>query len=86
MSAITHKATKKDWLKFSVVMVIFIIGMIILMLYKIENVWLWIAYVIIWSWAEMKIAKNIHLKWWVWLLILLGLCIIDLIIINLLPH
>ncbi|MEM6720720.1 MAG: hypothetical protein AAF611_15430 [Bacteroidota bacterium] len=86
MSAITQKASKEDWGKFTIVMIVFIIGMIVMMLYKIENIWLWIGYVALWTWVEMVVAKNIHLKWWVWLLIIFGLCIIDIIIIYTLPH
>ena len=75
--------TKKDWFKFVLVMVVFIIGMIIMMVHEIRGFWIWTAYVAIWWWTEMLIAKNIHLKWWVWVFILLGLNIIDILIIGL---
>ena len=79
----TNKATRKDWIKFVLVMIVFIIGMVIMMIYKVKGFWIWTAYVAIWWWVEVIVAKNIHLKWWVWVLILLGLTIIDLIIISL---
>ncbi|GGI57748.1 hypothetical protein [Winogradskyella haliclonae] len=79
----TDLATKKDWFKFVFVMIVFIIGMIIMMLHEVKGFWIWTAYVAIWWWTEMIIAKNIHLKWYVWVLILLGLTIIDVIIIAL---
>ena len=63
MNVAGQQATKKDWIKFITVMVIFMIGMIFMIIYKIQNTWLWIGYVTVWTWAEMKIAKNIHLKW-----------------------
>ncbi len=78
-----QKVTWKDWAKFISVMIVFIIGMIIMLIYKIENYWIWTGYIILWTWLEMKIAKNIHLKWWVWVLILLGLSLLDLLIISL---
>ena len=77
-----QKATRTDWIKFVSVMVIFIVGMTILLLNKIHNPWVWIAYISLWTWIEMKIAKNIHLKWWAWVLILLGLSLLDFIIIK----
>lgn len=86
MSSVDKKATKEDWIKFTIVMIVFIIGMIFMMIHQIKNIWLWIAYVIIWTWVEMKIAKNIHLKWWTWMFIILALCVLDFIIIKLIPH
>ena len=80
----SQKASRKEYLNFTLVMLIFTIGMIVMLFYKIENYWIWIAYITAWTWIEMKIAKNIHLKWWVWLLIILGLCGLDLLIIQLL--
>lgn len=79
-----NKATKLDWVKFISVMIIFIIGMIVLMIKEVHNVWIWVGYIAVWTWAEMKIAKNIHLKWWVWFLIIAGLSLIDLFIISIL--
>ncbi|WP_298511623.1 hypothetical protein [uncultured Kordia sp.] len=86
MNAVGQNATKKDWIKFTLVMIIFMIGMILMIMYKIKNIWLWIGYITVWTWAEMKIAKKIQLKWWVWMFILLMLSVIDLIIIKLIPH
>jgi hypothetical protein len=63
-------------------MIIFIIGMIALIINKINNWWVWLVYISIWTWAEASIAKNFHLKWWHWLLIIGGLSIIDLAIIK----
>ena len=63
-------------------MLVFIIGMVIMMLYGIHDPWIWIAYIVLWTWLEMRIANNIHLKWWVWGLIILGLTGLDLIIIE----
>jgi len=75
------KASRKEIIRFGGVMIIFIVGMIILMVNKVENPWLWIGYITIWTWIEMKLAKNIHLKWWVWLNIIIGIVCINLSII-----
>ncbi|MEL7195792.1 MAG: hypothetical protein AAFO96_25395 [Bacteroidota bacterium] len=77
-----QKASVTDWIKFVVVMLVFIVGMIIMMVHEVHNLWIWGAYIAVWTWLEMKIAGNIHLKWWVWGLILLGLTGLDLIIIS----
>lgn len=80
----TQKATRRDYINFIIVMLVFIMGMILMLIYEIKNLWVWIAYVAIWTWIEVLVAKNVHLKWWVWGFVLLGLGIIDLIIIQLL--
>ena len=67
--------------KFSAVMIVFLIGMIIMLLNKIENTWIWIGYISIWWWAEVKIARNLHIKLWVWVLILALILTIDALII-----
>lgn len=77
-----QEATATDWIKFVSVMVVFIVGMVILMINKIKDPWIWIAYVSLWTWVEMKYAKKIHLKWWVWVLILIGLSLLDFTLIN----
>ena len=77
-----QKASVTDWIKFVAVMLVFIVGMIIMMAHEVHNLWIWGAYIAVWTWLEMKIAGNIHLKWWVWGLILLGLTGLDLIIIS----
>lgn len=69
-------------MKFLAVMLVFIVGMVIMMLNEVHNPWVWIAYIALWTWLEMKIAKNIHLTWWTWGLIILGLCVLDFIIIS----
>lgn len=79
-----EKAGLKDYIYFSSVMLVFIAGMILLMIYKMKNPWLWGGYIILWTWVEMKVAKRIHLSWWAWGLIILALSGLDIIIINLL--
>lgn len=78
-----QKATWIDWAKFISVMAIFVAGMIVMLVYKVENIWIWGIYIVLWTWLEMRIAKNIRLKWWVWVLILAGLSLLDLLVINL---
>lgn len=76
------KPTQKDWILFIGVMVVFIIGMIVMMVSKVTNVWIWVGYLIIWTYAEIKVAKNVHLKWWVWVLIIGALGILDVFLIS----
>lgn len=70
----------KDWIKFIGVMIVFMIGMIVMLINHIHQSWIWVIYLTVWTYAEMKIAKNIHLKWWAWALIIAGLSIIDYIV------
>lgn len=76
----TKKNNSKDLIKFIGVMVIFTIGMIVMLLNHIHQWWIWVIYIAIWTYAELKIAKNIHLKWWVWVLIIAGLGVVDYIV------
>ncbi len=62
-------------------MIFFLIGMIIMLLNKIENTWIWIGYISVWWWAEAKIAKNLHIKLWVWVLILTLILVMDALVI-----
>jgi hypothetical protein len=76
------KQKTKDWIIFAAVMVAFLIGMIALMLNEIEQLWVWIIFIGVWIFAEMKIAKNIQLKWWIWVIIIAVILGIDLLIIS----
>ncbi len=75
------KPSKSELFKFSAVMIIFLIGMIIMLINKIGNIWIWIGYVTLWTWVEMKVVKNFHLIWWAWILIIAAIIVIDLIVI-----
>lgn len=77
------KASRSEVIKFTVVMIAFIIGMIFLLLYKVRTWWIWAIYITVWTVVEGRIAINMHLKWWHWVLIIGGLSVIDLIIIYL---
>lgn len=75
------KVSKWEVIKFTAVMVVFLIGMIIMLINKIDNTWIWIGYIAVWWWVEMIVAKNFHLKLWVWAIILTIILIIDLLVI-----
>ncbi|NER14879.1 hypothetical protein GWK08_15590 [Leptobacterium flavescens] len=75
------KPSKVDIIKFLAVMIVFLIGMVIMLINKIDNTWLWIGYITVWWWAELVIAKNFHLKLWGWVLILAVILIIDALVI-----
>lgn len=76
------KVSKKEVFYFIAIMLIFLVGTVVMLFYKVENLWVWIGYVSVWTWLEASVAKNIRLKWWVWALIILGICCLDLIIIG----
>ncbi len=75
------KPSKIEIVKFSAVMIVFLIGMIIMLLNKIQNTWIWIGYISFWWWTEVKIARNLHIKLWVWVLILALILTIDALVI-----
>lgn len=75
-------ASRTEIIKFTVVMIVFIIGMIFLLINKVTTWWIWAIYITVWTVVEGRIAMNIHLKWWHWVLIIGGLTVIDLIIIK----
>ena len=75
------KPSKIEITKFLVVMIVFLIGMIIMLLNKIENTWIWIGYISVWWWAEAKIARNLRIKLWVWVFILALILVIDALVI-----
>ena len=75
------KPSKIEITKFLIVMIVFLIGLIIMLLNKIENTWIWIGYISVWWWAEAKIGRNLHIKLWVWVLILALILVIDALVI-----
>ncbi|BFP41418.1 hypothetical protein FGF1_22630 [Flavobacteriaceae bacterium GF1] len=75
------KPSKIDIVKFSVVMIVFLMGMIIMLLHKIENTWIWIGYISVWWWAEVRIAKNLDIRLWVWVLLLALILTINALVI-----
>lgn len=75
------QATYKDWFFFVLVMVIFLTGMISLIIYQVKNWMIWAFYISLWTYSGSRLALNIHLKWWIWILILLGIFIIDILAI-----
>lgn len=76
------KTSTADWVKFILIMLIFMIGMVAMLIYKISNPIIWIIFFTLWTLIELRIIKNIHLKWWVWGLIILGLSVMDYFVIQ----
>ena len=74
----------KDMRNFIIVMIVFTIGMIVMVANHIHEWGIWAIYITIWTLVEGYIAKDFKLKWWVWVLILLGLSVIDAIVLFLL--
>ena len=64
-------------------MIVFTIGMALLLFYDISTWWIWYIYFAIWTLIEYKVAKNIGLKWWHWIIIIVAIISIDLIVLEL---
>lgn len=69
--------------RFIIVTALFTVGFIVMILLHVKSLWLWLAFIILWTWAEYAVAKEVHLKWWQWVLFFAGLGVIDLIVLSL---
>ncbi|MDY8136025.1 hypothetical protein [Aquimarina sp. 2201CG5-10] len=72
---------QKIWILFTVVMLFFLGGMVYLLINKIENIFVWIGYITLWSWVEHEIAKPLRLQSKTWLLILTLIIMVDVVVI-----
>jgi hypothetical protein len=77
---------KKEIRLFVFVMIIFTIGMAFLLFYEVSAWWIWYIYFAIWTLIEYKIAKNIKLKWWYWIVIIAAILCFDWIVIELIEY
>lgn len=77
---------KKEMKRFIFVMVVFTIGMALLLFYDVSTWWIWYIYFAIWTLIEIRIAKNIKLKWWHWGLIITVILLIDWIVLELIEY
>jgi hypothetical protein len=68
---------RKDLKLFVLVMVAFAIGMAILLYFEVSAWWIWYGYFAVWTLVEYKIARNIPLRWWHWLLIIGAIILLD---------
>ncbi|NNE16374.1 MAG: hypothetical protein HKN51_15445 [Saprospiraceae bacterium] len=73
---------KKDIQRFTLVMFIFTFGMAGMILYDVSAWWIWYLYFAVWTLIEWRIAQNIKLKWWYWVLIIIGILILDIIVVE----
>jgi Ni,Fe-hydrogenase I cytochrome b subunit len=74
---------KKEIKLFIIVMIIFTIGMAFLLFYEVSDWWIWYIFFAIWTLIELKIAKNIKLKWWHWAIIIGVILSIDWFVLEL---
>jgi hypothetical protein len=77
---------KKDMKRFDFVMNVFTIGMALLLFYDVSTWWIWYIYFAVWTLIEIKIAKNIKLKWWHWGLIITVILLIDWLVLELIEY
>ena len=84
-----HKSSQRisqDMIWFIIVMIVFTMGMALLLFYDVSAWWIWYIYFVIWTLVEYKIAKNIKLKWWHWLIIITVIISIDWIVLELIDY
>lgn len=74
--------SKKDLIRFSVVMILGTLGMLLLLINAVSNWIVWYLYLGVWTLIEWRIAKRIKLKWWWWLLIILAILAVDTVIME----
>lgn len=72
---------RNTWILFTIVMLIFLAGMVYLLINKIENTWIWVGFISLWSWVEHEVAKPLKLGSKAWLLILGLILIVDVFVI-----
>lgn len=76
--------SSKELMLFIISTLAFIVGMIALVVYQINALWIWCLYVAVWFWVEIRIAKNIQLSPLHWVLIIIGICVLDIVLVALL--
>ena len=75
--------SRKDIWMFIIVMAVFTFGMVLLLIYDVSAWWIWYLYFVIWTLIEIRIARNIKLKWWHWVIIILVILSIDILVFEL---
>jgi len=73
---------KRDVKRFVYVMVIFTIGMALLLFFEVGAWYIWYIYFAVWTLIEYRIAKNIKLKWWHWILIITAIVLVDILVLE----
>ena len=73
---------KKEIKLFILVMIVFTVGVAFLLFFDVSAWWIWYIYFAIWTLIELKIAKNIKLKWWHWGIIITVILSIDWIVLE----
>ncbi|MDE0528642.1 MAG: hypothetical protein OXH85_08125 [Truepera sp.] len=69
--------------RFIVVTSLFMVAFLALTLLHVRSLLLWTGFIALWTLAEYVVAREVHLKWWHWGLLLAGLAIIDLTALSL---
>jgi hypothetical protein len=82
----SEELQKKEIKLFIVVMIAFTIGMAFLLFYDVSTWWIWYIYFVIWTLVEVRVAKNIKLKWWHWVIIIAIIISIDWIVLELIEY
>lgn len=68
---------------FAAVMAGFTVGMAILIVADVTTWWIWYAYLLVWTLVEFRIARDMNLRWWHWILILFGIFVLDWVVVAL---
>lgn len=62
---------------FAAVMAGFTVGMAALIVARVTTWWIWYIYLLVWTLVELRVARDMNLRAWHWILILLGICALD---------
>ena len=62
---------------FATVMAGFTVGMAALIVADVTTWWIWYVYLLVWTLVELRVARDMNLKGWHWILILLGIFALD---------
>ena len=68
---------------FAAVMVGFTVGMAALIVARVTTWWIWYVYLLVWTLVEFRVARDMNLRWWHWILILLGIFALDWAVVTL---
>ena len=60
--------------------------MIVMLLLNVSAWWIWYIFFAAWTIIEYKIAKNVPLKWWHWLFIVLIIIMINWGVLELVEY
>lgn len=65
---------------------VFALGLVGLLVGNVVNNYVWLAFLALWCVAEGALARDPSIRWWQWLLVLVGLGCLDIILFLFFSH